>query len=531
MKLFKFIPLFLTVAIFTSCENNLTDLENIGTQTAAVYFNDPQNASAGLNSCYAAMQDDEFFVYGDILSDDAIKGGSSFFDFVDREYLRTFTANSGNGVSGNTWAINYRSIVRCNEIINTLPNATFNPVLRERLIAEAKFLRAYAYSKLVPLFGGVPIVTKDFTVENLTAPRGTVAEVYALIEKDLDDAIAALPEKSGYSIADLGRATKGAAKMLKVRVLMQQTGYEYNTTLKSTAGYTINKAAIWDKVYNLTNEIILSGEYGLTPNYATIFEEVGENNIESIFEVQHKKTNNDFGESVGNTTIVQMGNRDDWGWCFNLPTDALYNTFLSTDPRLLCTIYGEESNVLFGVAQTWAKQKWTLTDASSKDYVTKCRLNRKYALAKEFRASNHNNQDVNKRVIRYSEVLLSHAEAAYYKGLEGEARDFVNMVRLRAKNSTKPLGSALNQTSNYSYDSFAGAAVPPVTSTGNALLLDLWKERRMELAMEGVRYFDLIRTGRTNLLPNEGNYKSHDGLLPLPIGDVNTFGLTQNKNY
>lgn len=531
MKLFKFIPLFLTVAIFTSCESNLTNLENIGTQTAAVYFNDPENASAGLNSCYASMQDDEFFVYGDILSDDAIKGGSSLFDWVDREYLRTFTANSGNGDSGGTWSNNYKTIVRCNEIINTLPTATFNEALKNRLIGEAKFLRAYAYSKLVPLFGGVPLVTKDFTVENLTAPKSTVAEIYAFIEKDLDDAISILPEKSGYAATDLGRATRGAARMLKVRVLMQETSYSYNPTLAASAGFTVNLPAIWDKVYNLTNDIITSGEYALTNNYATIFQEEGENNIESIFEVQHKQTNNEWGESVGNTTIVQMGNRDDWGWCFNLPTDALYNMFLSTDPRLLCTIYGQENNVLFGVAQTWQKQIWTLTDSSTKDFVTKCRLNRKYALAKENRASNHNNQDVNKRVMRFSEVLLAHAEAAYFKGLEGEARTFVNRVRLRAQNSTKPLGSALGQTSNYSYDSFAGASVPPITSTGNALLLDIWKERRMELAMEGIRYFDIIRTGRTNLLPNESNYKSHDGLLPLPIGDVNTFGLTQNKGY
>lgn len=531
MKLIKLLSVFIALVAFSSCENDLTDLENLGTQTSQVYFNDPKNALAGLNSCYAAIQDDEFFVYGDIMSDDAIKGGSSYFDWVERENLRTFTANSGNGVSNGTWSLMYVAIVRSNEIINSLPTATFDETLKKRIIAEAKFIRATAYSKLVPLFGAIPLVTKDFTVDNLTAPRSPINEVYAFIKKDLSDAIADLPEKSAYSSNDLGRVTKGAARMLKARVLMQETGYKYNTTLAANAGYTVDATANWNEVYDLTNAIINSGEYALANNYATIFQKEGENNIESVFEIQHKQTNNEWGESVGNTTIVQMGNRDDWGWSFNLPTDALYNTFTSTDPRLLCTIYGEESPVLFGVAQIWDKQLWTLADNSTKDYVTKCRLNRKYALAKENRHGNHNNQGVNKRVMRYAEVLLAHAEAAYYKGNEGEARNYVNLVRARAQNSTKPLGSALGQTSNYTYDALAGASVPAIITSGDALLQDIWKERRLELAMEGIRYFDLIRTGRTDLLPNKENYISHDGLLPLPIGDVNTFGLPQNKGY
>ncbi|WP_298239093.1 RagB/SusD family nutrient uptake outer membrane protein [uncultured Algibacter sp.] len=531
IKVFKILLLLAGAMVISSCESNLTDLENIGTQTAEVYFNDPDNALAGLNSVYAATQDDQYFVYGDILSDDSVKGGSSFFDWVDREYLRSFTANSGNGVSGGTWSLLYTTIVRANEVINSLPEATFDSDLKDRIIGEAKFLRAYAYSKLVPLFGGVPLVTDNFEVDNLTAPRSTEDEIYAFIKQDLDDAIANLPEKSGYTLADLGRVTKGAARMLKVRVLMQETGYSYNSVLSASTNYAVDVAANWNEVYNLTNDIITSGEYQLVDNFASIWEEEGENNIESIFEIQHKQTNNEWGESVGNKTIVQMGNRDDWGWCFNLPTDALYNTFSSSDPRLLCTIYGQEYDILFGVKQIWDKQVWTLTDDSTKDEVSNCRLNRKYALAKEARHGNHNNQDVNKRVIRYAEVLLAHAESAYYKGFEGEARDYVNMVRDRAQNSTLPLGSAEGQTSNYTYDTLAGASVPPIVSSGNALLEDILKERRLELAMEGIRYFDIIRTGRIDLLPYTDNYQSHDGLLPLPIGDVNTFGLPQNKNY
>tara|TARA_B100000809_G_scaffold264125_2_gene319106 strand:+ start:5180 stop:6775 length:1596 start_codon:yes stop_codon:yes gene_type:complete len=531
MKLFKLIPIVIAGLVISSCKSDLTDLENLGVQTTDVYFNDPLNALEGLSSCYAATMDDEFFVYGDILSDDAVKGGGGASDWVDREYLRSFTANSGNGGSGGTWSLMYRTIVRSNEVINTLPTVTFDEELRDRIIAEAKFLRANAYSKLVVLFGGVPLITEDLSVSDVLVPRSPVSDIYAFIKKDLDEAIAVLPEKSGYGSADMGRATKGAARMLKVRVLLQETSYNYNSVLAASSEYTVDVTSLWEEVYTQTSAIINSGEYSLAINYATIFEKEGENNIESIFEIQHLQTSNEWGESVGNKTIVQMGNRDDWGWSFNLPTDLLYNTYSATDPRLLSTIYGEEFGVLYGVEQIWDKQNWIKTDVSTKDFVTKSRLNRKYALAKEDRASAHNNQSVNKRVMRYAEVLLTHAEASYYKGLEGDARAYVNMVRKRAEDSTMPLGSALGQTSGYTYDSFSGASVPDITSVGTALLADIWKERRMELAMEGIRYFDIIRTGRIDLLPYEENYTSHDGLLPLPVGDVNSFGLTQNKNY
>lgn len=529
MKNYKYY-LVLVLSVFAlSCEDSLTDLENIGNQTAEVYYNDPTNAMAGLNSAYSSMSRDEFFVYGDILSDDALKGGSDFFDWVDREYLRQFTANSGNGVSNGTWSLLYTGIVRSNEIINKLPGATFEETLKNRIIGEAKFLRAYAYSKLVVLYGGIPLITKDYNVDELSEPRSSISDVYALIKEDLDYAIQVLPVKSAYDVADLGRATKGAAQALKARVLMQETSYEYNSTLASF--HSPDVEANWSEVYDLTLSIVNSGEYDLETNFASIFESEYENGVESIFEVQHKTTNNDWGESVGNTTIVQMGNRDDWGWCFNLPTDALYNAFADGDPRREATIYGQEFDVLYGVKQAWDKQIWTLEHESTKDEVTSARLNRKYALRPELRHGNHNNQSTNKRIIRYADVLLMHAEAAYYKGDEGRARTITNLVRSRAQQSTLPYGSSEGQTSGYTFDIYPGATVPPITATGQDLIQAIWHERRVELALEGLRYFDIVRTGRTELLPFEDNYKSHDGLLPIPIGDVNSFGLSQNKGY
>ncbi len=530
MKLLKYIYLIIPFTLLASCNDQLLDLDNLGVQTAEVYFNDPDNALSALNSAYSSMSKDKIYVFGDIMSDDALKGGSELFDWVDRQYLKDFEANSGNGVVADTWQLLYQGIVRSNEIINTLPQTTIDEPLRLRIIGEAKFLRAYCYSKLVPLFGAVPLVLEDLDPDNLNIGRTSENEIYAQIKMDLDDAIETLPLKSEYATADLGRATKGAAQALKARVLMQETGYQYNSVL-AAQGVTVNVKTNWDEVYELTKALEASGEYKLADNYATIFEQEGENNIESIFEVQYTTTNLDWGESVGNSTIVEMGNRDDWGWCFNLPTDALYNTYSNKDPRRESSIYGEEFDILYGEKQTWEKQKWTLDHSSTKAFVTKCRLNRKYALQPALRDGNHNNQPNNTRVIRYADVLLMHAEAAYYKGLESEARKYVNMVRERAQKSTYPLGSKVGQTSGFTYDQYSGASVPPITSTGNNLLEDIWKERRMELAMEGIRYFDIIRTGRHNLLSNPIAYQAHDGLLPLPVADVNSFGLKQNKGY
>lgn len=530
MKLLKYICLIIPFTILVSCNDKLLDLDNLGVQTAEVYFNDPDNALAALNSAYSSMSKDKFFAFGDIMSDDALKGGSELFDWVERQYLKDFEANSGNEVVEQTWSLLYECIVRSNEIINTLPQTTIDDALKSRIIAEAKFLRGYSYSKLVPLYGAVPLVLEDLDPDNLGIGRTSESEIYAQIKIDLDDAIEFLPRKSEYATADLGRVTKGAAQALKARVLMQETGYEYNTVL-AAMGVKVNVKDNWDQVYSLTKAIIESGEYKLTDNYATIYEQEGENNIESIFEVQHTTTNLDWGESVGNSTIVEMGNRDDWGWCFNVPTDALYNTYSSKDPRRESSIYGQEFDVLYGEKQTWEKQKWMLDHTSTKDFVTKTRLNRKYVIAPEIRNGNHNNQPNNKRVIRYADVLLMHAEAAYYKGQESEAKQYVNMVRERAQKSTMPLGSKIGQTSGYTYDLYPGASVPAITSTGTALLQDIWKERRMELAMEGIRYFDVIRTGRQNLLSKPAAYQAHDGLIPLPVADVNSFGLKQNKGY
>ena len=136
MKYFKFMSLF-TIVFFTMSSCTDLDLENIGTQTAESYFNDPENALAGLNACYSTMSKDEYFVYGDLMSDDALKGGSDLFDWAERQYVRDFTANAGNGVSSGTWSLLYTGIVRTNEIINSLPEATFDEELKERIIGEA----------------------------------------------------------------------------------------------------------------------------------------------------------------------------------------------------------------------------------------------------------------------------------------------------------------------------------------------------------------------------------------------------------
>ena len=170
------------------------------------------------------------------------------------------------------WEGHFNGIQRANQAINRIhPFDDLDSDLKARLIGEAKFLRALLYFRLVQTFGGVPLITEtpdiNSPLEELLS-RSTKEETFLFIENDLIEAISVLPEKSAYADIQLGRATKGAAKALLAKVSMYQDK--------------------WDKVLNLTNEIILSGEYSLTSNYEDIWKEIGENNQESIFEIQAK---------------------------------------------------------------------------------------------------------------------------------------------------------------------------------------------------------------------------------------------------
>jgi hypothetical protein len=541
----KFLFLFFITFLVTSCEDFL-EKEPIGRDTENVFYNDPDNALLAVNACYDVLTwgqgpvptnptsasylgHFEEFMIGDILTDDAKKGGSGPSDEKSIQQMKEWRVTPQSDKVTTLWSNCFAGIYRCNSALQNLSGSTIGDSLKNRLSGEVSFLRAYYYFYLSRVFGGVPLILEPpAKSEAGTFERSSLSAVLSQVEADLLTAISYLPEKSGYAPADMGRATRGAAMAYMARVIMFQLGTD------NTNGHA------WEEVYQYTDTIIQSGEYYLDQNFASIFEIEGENGPGSIFEVQCKENpaGEDWGSIMGGSMhSVFQGNREHWGWGFNNPTDDLVQEYDQKDPRLPCTVY-KENDVVHGVQQKWYASAET-------DY-----LSRKAALEPSLRpAGDGKDSPANIRKFRYADVLLMNAEAAYYMGNEPLAIQRVEEVRERARHSTKPKGTAIGETSYESY--LEGEVYIPEVNpslTGRNLLEVIWRERRVELAMEGLRYFDLVRTGRyLDALPDEDT-KSRcrakcaevfnvDGvliylpLLPLPATEVESWGLTQNDGY
>ncbi len=385
------------------------------------------------------------WMLGDICSDDADKGGESPTDYGELLDLEKFRWDESNSILEGVWSDPYQGIYRANLVINQGALVELEDThLQARLIGEAQFLRAYFYFNLVKTFGGVPLVLKHLEPSEYNMARNTEAECWAQIEKDLLAAIEVLPAKSEYADEDLGRATKGTAQALLVKAYM----YQGKTGLAEP----------------LANEIITSGEYDLEANYADIFTSHGENGIESIFEIQHTEIpTSDWGnENEGQISSIFQGGRDNAyfaGWGFNVPSEDLIGTYDSGDVRFKATV-AIPGDTLYpvGVADTVAVLAVTAQ-------------NRKYLLEYQENVPEMSNASANWRVIRFADILLFHAEAANANGNSAGALVSLNKVRARA-------------------------GLADITETNKAALAAIiLHERRVELALEGHRYFDLVRTG------------------------------------
>jgi hypothetical protein len=544
MRTYKTIPI-LIIFTLVSCTDFLSE-EPIGRDNEDAFYNDPDNAVLAINACYdvltwgqgpfptnptSASYLGHFaeFMVGDILSDDAMKGGSGAADEKSIQLMKEWQATDQVDKVTSIWSNCYAGVYRCNSAIFNLNNSTIDKDLLKRLKGEAHFLRAYYYFYLARLFGGVPVFTEPLKKSEAgSIARASLSDVYKLVEADLLQAIRLLPKKSEYDLKDMGRATAGAARSYLARAIMYQLGCD------NTNNHT------WEEVYAHTDTIILSGEYALAPNFAQIFEEEGENGLGSIFEIQcaENPAGEDWGGIMGGSLVsIFQGNREHWGWGFNNPSEDLVEEFYIKDPRLPCTVY-KKDDIVHGVVQEWYA-------ASETPY-----LNRKAALDPALRpAGDGKDSPANIRLFRYADILLMNAEAAYYTGRIGLAIHRVEEVRQRARLSTKPKGSTLGENTYENYNE-SEVFIPAVdlSLTGRDLLEVIWSERRVEFAMEGLRYWDLIRTGRyLDAMPSAEikercrakctNAKNLEGvltyipLLPIPATEVSSWGLKQNVGY
>lgn len=541
--------------ILTSC-NDFLELDPLAQENSGNYMNNEENAIKVINGIYDILSQTEGrgpdgiwmshhydFHFASIATDDAVKG-SKLSDSPELSDIESFNAKVGNSIADAFWIHGFWGVSRSNYAIKNLPEATIDEGLKSRLLGEAYFLRAYHYTYLLHHFGGVPLFTAPLNPSDFgNSPRASLHETFEFINTDLTNAIELLPEKSGYAATDLGRATKGAAKAFLAKSLIYQIGIDSEST------------HTWNEVYKLTSEIISSGEYSLVANYALLFEHENKNTSESIFEIQATEgTASDPPTSVGNAYSLYQSNRvsnpdANSGWGFHNPTQNLVNAFDPTDPRLSCTVYGIGFNgqVLYGV-----EMKFDRAEQGSNYLNRKATLPSKPTLDKA--------ADKNILVMRYADILLIHAEASYYIGQEGEARQYLNMVRERARNSSYCKGYVDGSKDTYVMPS-STPKLPNITSSGETLLDAIINERRLELAMESNRMWDLIRTGKlidvvskAKDTDNAGNgdneevrhesignrIKNHalvgkDGkyipVLPIPLTEIQNWGIEQNPNY
>lgn len=419
----------------------------------------------------------------EIISDNAVKGSNPTGTGTDKHFLDDLNFTSTVPSVRSMWQSWYKTIGRANYAIAYTNNYEMQDTqLEQRLIAEAKFLRAYVYFFLVRSFGDVSLqsevefVDGEVVVIDSEANLNRVPkeQIYEYIEQDLLDAIDILPLKSEYDTKDLGRATKGAAQAMLAKVYLYQEE--------------------WQKSLDMANAVINSSEYDLEPNYEEIWREYKENGVESIFEIQARGEAIAHGVQQYSQTQGARGTSG-WGWGFNVPSEELVAAYDAEDDEIR-----KNATIIFAGETLWDGREVSIS-------VENPRYNEKaYSSAN----AGDGDGDKNIRVLRYAEVLLIKAEALAQLGNLENALVSLNKVRERVELS-------------------------PVSGLSkNELIQKIWDERRLELAFEHDRWFDLIRTRQAPeaMAIHGKDFQEKHWLFPIPENQIiQTPSITQNPGW
>lgn len=477
--------MFVLSSIFLSgCSDDYLDVnetESILTEDIEL-FNSNEGATTFTTAVYNKFLDFSMTSFSwvgmtSIASDDADKGSSPGDTGSDKDLMDALTYNPSSPSTSEIFKANYEGINRANRaisIIPTLDKADAN--IRERLVGEAKFLRAFMYFTLVKAYGGVPVIdhvpnpaSEEDRLMQLT--RKTPAEVYAFIEKDLTEAAAVLPLKSAYSASEKGRASQGAAYALLAKINLYQKN--------------------WQKVVDNCN--LVTG-YSLVADYAAMFRLAGENDAESIFEIQGTGTVPIKG-IAGYSNIQGARGAGGWGWGFNTPSQSLLNAYEANDVRKNATIIFAGTTLYDGrVVPTTVENPMYNYKAYSSSFTDAWET------------------DTNIKYLRFAEVILMKAEALNELGQTADAIALLNQIRNRA-----------------------GLANTTAVSQSD-LRTAIWKERRVEMAFEHDRFFDLVRTGQAAAaftIHGKTFVTGKHEVFPLPQAFIDEAGglSTQNPGY
>lgn len=464
------------------------------------FWQTESDAISAINGAYQPLQWPKLYNLrmwsSDIWAGNSVVGAGGGTDGIETQDIANFVTSTDNAAALDIWRGPAPGILRANLVIENVPAMAIGESIKNRVLGEAYFLRAHYYFILVQLFGDVPLITKAQTPQDDLRPaRTNQAEVYNQIISDLENAVSLLPGRNEYAAADLGRASKGSALGLLAKV--QLTLGRYEETIKHC-------------------ETLLTMGYGLHENYGDNFNPLTKNGIESLFEVQFAgKTNFGFWDNENQaswvSTFTGPRNADfvagGYGW--NQPTQEFVEAYEEGDLRKDQTILYEGGPDFDGKAY--------LSSYSSTGYNL-----RKFLVPKSI-SPDYDTNPANWVILRFADVLLMYAEALNESGRTAEAQ---------APASSIQDGGPLNRVR-------LRAGLEPVQGLNqNALRNKILQERRMELAFEGHRWFDLIRvnSGQYGLefLHSIGKVNAGEKHLRLPIPqkerDANP-NLSQNLGY
>ncbi|QEC51854.1 putative outer membrane starch-binding protein [Anseongella ginsenosidimutans] len=450
MKKLLVISSFIGLSL-VSCDKGFLELYPETALTSATFFKTEADFEQAVNAAYVplrAIYNENAYLLGEMHSDNAYYARNPLFGARDQDQnLADFCVPKADGLTTNThirdqYRRNYQIISRANQVLALIDEVEFDEQAKQNLKGQAHFLRAFAYFDLVRAFGQAPLQLEPVaTREEAAQPLATKEQLYELIETEAKSAAELLLPKSQQ---EPGRVTSGTARMLLADLYMTQKR--------------------WSDASTVLLEIETSGEYELMPSYDQAFSTStgNKNNMESIFEVQYKEgpegyssnfvyrfmprpiTASELGAIMGTGNPQNLSEEGN-----NTPTPDLIAAYEAGDER-------EEATIGY---VTLSGSQWI---EDTYPYV------KKYVHPH----SQHNNTGMNWPIYRYAETLLFLAEALNEQNQTGEAAGYLNQVRARAG-----LGAT--------------------TASGQAELREaIFKERRVELAFENKRWYDIARTGR-----------------------------------
>lgn len=561
-NIIKFAVAGLTMLTMGSCSDFL-DKDVKGYATDENYYNTQYKMQSALDAVYDELQSDAYndqeWRFGEACSDNVLNTDEGLSSHMGQ--LVNFRFNTSNNWIKQRWRVNYYGINRANQVIHNINRVkistdSYNAYSEiRRIYGQAKFLRAFYYFNLVKTFGGVPIRPEKEGVDSLVIPRSSLAECYAYIEKDLREAAIMLP--AVYTTAETGKATKGAAVALLMKVLMYEAkpgvksekweevkrlgdyfvkgdAFTYGEMLKydGSEDWEALRKRLWFKPKELnqggepyetadTKLEVLSSVYSLAYqdyygaslhngdkwSYVYQWYSDGEFCRGSVFEVVFKEsadgTDGDTNEGAG----IEFFNADNVK--MYATSSIISNIFVNSDVRSDYLIH-HQSNTPDGEIWQGGEGRYV----SLKWYTPK-KDNPKFP----------GDNGRNRRVIRFVEVVLTYAEALNECGYREEALNWLN--KCKAQVNTINNGTQLYRAGGYGF-----------------IRDQIWQERRMELAFEWDRYFDIVRQGRAaevlhdfgRTRPNSrGLYfrKGVNELFPIPQTevDVSNGKVEQNPGY